>query len=83
MPSLIAILSWIIALYQAWSIGANDESTAPVVSGRTLTINQAVLIGSIFGALGAVFLGPSVQNTIGIGFLNEPLMERAGLFGRS
>jgi ribosomal protein S11 len=37
-------VSWIISLYQAWSIGANDETTAPVVSGRTLTVNQAVII---------------------------------------
>ena len=83
MASFIAILSWAIALYQAWSIGANDETTAPVVSGRTMTTNQAVLIGSIFGTLDAVFLDLNVQKIIGISFLNEPPMECASLFGRS
>jgi PiT family inorganic phosphate transporter len=75
LPTLIAILSWAIALYQAWSIGANDETTAPVVSGKALSINQAVIAGSIIGILGAVFLGSSVQGTIGTGFLNKPLTE--------
>ena len=75
VPSAIAILSWIVALYEAWSIGANDETTAPVVSGRTLTINQAVVVGSIFGILGAVFLGSNVQKTMGTGFLIKPLTE--------
>lgn len=79
MASLIAILSWAIALYQAWSIGANDETTAPVVSGRTLTINQAVITGSILGTLGAIFLGSGVQGTIGTGFLNKPLTEEYAL----
>src|SRR4030042_5161115 len=81
MPSLIAILSWTIAIYQAWSIGANDETTAPVVSGRALTVNQAVIAGSIIGILGAVFLGSSVQGTIGTGFLYKPLTEDYELVG--
>jgi len=71
----MTILSWIIALYQAWSIGANDETTAPVVSGRVLTVNQVVIIGAIVGTLGAVFLGPGVQETVGTGFLYKPLTE--------
>jgi len=75
LPTLITILTWVIALYQAWSIGANDETTAPVVSGRALSINQAVIAGSIIGILGAVFLGASVQGTIGTGFLYKPLTE--------
>ena len=32
MPSPPAILNWVIALYQSWSIGVNDETTAPVVT---------------------------------------------------
>lgn len=75
MLSLITVLSWAISIYQAWSIGANDETTAPVVSGRTLTVNQAVIIGSVLGTLGAVFLGSAVQGTIGTSFLNKPLSE--------
>ena len=75
MQNLSAILSLIVALYQAWSIGANDETTAPVVSGRVLTVNQAVLLGSVFGALGAIFLGSNVQETIGKGFFNKPFAE--------
>ena len=71
--SAVVIASWAIALYQAWSIGANDETTAPVVSGRTLSVNQAVLLGSVIGTLGAVFLGSGVQGTIGTGFFDKPL----------
>ena len=75
MPSIISILSWLVALYQAWSIGANDETVAPVVSGRALTVNQAVIIGSIFGALGAILLGSGVQETIGKGLFMKSLTE--------
>ena len=57
-----------IALYQAWSIGANDETTAPIVSGRVLSVNQAVVAGSIVGMFGAVLLGSNVQGTIGTDF---------------
>jgi phosphate/sulfate permease len=83
VAGLIAILSWIIALYQAWSIGANDETIALIVIGRTLIIKQALYIGSVFGTLGTVFLGPNMQKTIRLVFLNEPLVECASLFVRS
>ena len=79
MSGIIGILSWLVALYQAWSIGANDETTAPVVSGRVLTVNQAVILGSIFGALGAILLGSSVQETIGTGIFNKSLTEESVL----
>ncbi|MCJ7631894.1 inorganic phosphate transporter [Candidatus Bathyarchaeota archaeon] len=38
-----------------------------------MTVNQAVILGSVLGTLGAVFLGSGVQGTIGTGFLNKPL----------
>jgi PiT family inorganic phosphate transporter len=79
LPTLVTILTWAIALYQAWSIGANDETTAPLVSGRTLTVNKAIITGSVLGLLGAVLLGGSVQEAIGTGFLKKPLTEVCAL----
>jgi len=77
--SLLTIANWMIALYQAWSIGANDETTAPIVSGRVLSVNQAVVAGSIVGMFGAVLLGSNVQGTIGTDFLLKPLTESYAL----
>jgi len=49
----IALVAFV--LYNAWSIGSNDETVAPVVSGRSLDVNTAILMGSVAGLMGAVF----------------------------
>lgn len=75
--SLIALVA--LVLYSAWSIGANDETVAPVVSGRSLDINTAILMGSVVGVLGAVFLGENVQKCIGSQLLNQPMATEGAL----
>jgi PiT family inorganic phosphate transporter len=66
----------LITMYKAFSIGANDETTAPAVSGRALTVNKAVLLGSAAGLLGAIILGENVQRTVGADILLTPITER-------
>jgi len=68
-----------LALYTAWSLGANDETTAPVVSGRSLGINEAILMGGIVGIMGAVFLGENVQKCIGSELLLKPITIECAL----
>ncbi len=66
-------------LYNAWSIGANDETMAPVVSGKSLDVNTAVLVGSVVGVMGSVFLGENVQKCIGSELLLQPLTLECAL----
>lgn len=77
MLPTIALVAF--TLYNAWSIGANDETVAPVVSGRSLDINTAILMGSIAGLMGAVFLGENVQKCIGSELLLQPMTVECAL----
>jgi len=74
---LIALVAFV--LYNAWSIGANDETMAPVVSGRSLDVNTAVIMGSVIGLMGSVFLGENVQKCIGSELLLEPMTLECAL----
>ena len=55
-----------IAFYMAWSIGANDvaNSMATAVGSKAITFKQAVIIAGILNFVGAVFVGPTVAETI-------------------
>lgn len=66
-------------LYNAWSIGANDETMAPVVSGRSLDVKTAVILGSVVGLLGSVFLGENVQKCIGSDLLLQSMTLECAL----
>jgi PiT family inorganic phosphate transporter len=76
LPTFLTIA---MALYTAWAIGSNDETIAPVVSGRSLGVNKAIIIGSVFGIIGAIILGESVQKYIGSGILVEPISAESSL----
>ena len=76
LPTL-ALIAFV--LYNAWSIGANDETMAPVVSGKSLDVNTAVLVGSVVGVMGSVFLGENVQKCIGSELLLQPVTLECAL----
>ena len=71
MPTLhqfdyIFAIAMIFAFLDAWNIGANDvaNSFATSVSSRSLTMRQAMMIGTVMEFAGAVGVGARVADTI-------------------
>ncbi len=66
MELLILVLVSALALYMAWTIGANDVANAmgTSVGSGTLTIKKAIMIAAVFEFLGAVLVGAWVSNTM-------------------
>lgn len=64
IPDLFLFLPGLLI---GWVIGANDaaNSMGTAVGSRVRTIREAVLLVSIFGLLGAVFMGGRVAHTLG------------------
>lgn len=67
------IVGLLTAIYVAWSIGANDETVAPLAGSGILSPSSAVILGGISSFLGAVFLGDKVEATIGENLLRGSL----------
>jgi PiT family inorganic phosphate transporter len=65
----ILIISFILSFYVAWSIGANDETMAPIAGSDLSSILVITLIGGIASLLGAIFFGHQVEHTIGTDLL--------------
>jgi PiT family inorganic phosphate transporter len=62
----LLILAFLVALYMAWNIGANDVANAfgtPVGSGA-ITFRWAMILAAIFEFSGAFFAGAEVTDTI-------------------
>ncbi len=61
-----------IALYVAWSIGANDlaNSMGTSVGSKALSLKQAILVAGIFEFLGATLVGVHVTKTIRFGIVD-------------
>jgi len=71
---LVAI---IIGLYMAWNIGANDvaNSMATSVASKAITLRQAIFLAGILTAVGAVFVGGHVTDTVRKGIVDPMLFE--------
>jgi len=54
-----------MAIYIAFSTGANDETMAPLARSGFVKVGMAALLGGIMAFFGAVFLGYKVEETIG------------------
>ncbi|MBI4362011.1 MAG: inorganic phosphate transporter [Euryarchaeota archaeon] len=59
-------LVWVLGLYVAWNIGANDSAKAIGTSLRAhvLSARAALVLMAVFAILGAVVAGPSVSRTV-------------------
>lgn len=75
MAQILLILGLVIALYIAWSIGANDETMANLAGSKFTSITTAVMLGAIMDFLGAVTLGYKVEETISKDLLNCKVTE--------
>ena len=70
---LIYVLSWIIAAGLSFAVGANDcaNSFGTAVGSKTISLNTALILASIFESLGAIFLSGEVGTTIRKGLFEE------------
>ncbi len=64
MENFILILTS-LSMFLAIAIGANDETFAPAIGSKRLSVNQAVLLGGIIVIIGASTLGFKVAKTVG------------------
>jgi PiT family inorganic phosphate transporter len=66
-----------LALYMAWTIGANDVANAmgTSVGSGALTIRRAVIVAGVLELSGALFVGGHVTETVRKGILDTALVE--------
>ncbi len=81
MPiDLFVIGIFVLLLVVAFAIGSNDEAMAPVVGAGVMSVSLAVFLGGFLSALGAIFLGQGVSETVGSDLVHgEDLPEAAVL----
>lgn len=74
---LYAGLATLFGFVMAWGVGANDVANAmgTSVGSKAITVAQAVIIASIFEALGALLAGGEVTSTISSGIINSSLLS--------
>lgn len=67
-----------LALYMAWTIGANDVANAmgTSVGSGALTLASAVVVAGILEFCGAFFVGGHVTDTVRKGILDASFVER-------
>ena len=77
MEFVILLCASLIGFYMAANIGANDLANAmgTSVGSKAITIREAVIISMVANALGAVFAGAHVANTISKGIINPQLFS--------
>ena len=77
----VPLVVWIaggLALYMAWSIGANDVANAmgTSVGSGALTMRNAVIVAAIFELSGAYLAGGHVTDTVRKGILDLSMLSR-------
>ena len=73
METLYLLLGLVFAFYIAWNLGANDAAnpTNTAVGSGAISIKKALIMFSIFAALGAIVQGYMVMKTIGKGVVKD------------
>jgi phosphate/sulfate permease len=64
-PTIIIVVFLIISIMISFGIGGNDETMAPIVGARLLTLKQALIIAFILALAGALILGEGVAKSVG------------------
>ncbi|MDD5454276.1 MAG: inorganic phosphate transporter [Candidatus Ratteibacteria bacterium] len=80
IPLLLLFSGFLMGLYVAWNIGANDvaNSMASAVGAKAITYKQAVVIASILTLVGATFIGSHVTDTIRKGIVDPAFIKDSG-----
>jgi phosphate/sulfate permease len=84
-PLLVVVVAVIASLGMAWALGASSNSPpfAPAVGANALPTMRAAFFIGVFAALGAIFQGGSISETVGQDLINgvsiTPLTAAAGL----
>ena len=82
--ALVAV-AIVASLFTAWTLGANSNSPpfAPAIGANAIPTMRAAFLIGILAALGAVFQGGSISETVGAGLIRgvaiTPLAATAGL----
>jgi PiT family inorganic phosphate transporter len=77
---LIVVAATIVAcVFIGWSIGANDAANcvAAAIGSRKISFRSGILITSLFGFLGAIFIGHRVIKTVGKGIVPLDTLDPA------
>ncbi len=74
---ILLFISFLVGLYVAWNIGANDAANAmgSSVGAKAVTYKQAIVIASILTFIGATFIGSHVTDTISKGIVDPVLIH--------
>ncbi len=67
----IVIALILLALFLSFSIGANDETPAPLAAAGTIKFKNVLILGGIGLAIGTIFLSEEVASTVGKKFVGE------------
>lgn len=65
IAGIIVIVLIILAIALSFSIGANDETSAPLAAAGTLKIRAVLIIGGAAIAFGTIFLSEGVASMVG------------------
>jgi PiT family inorganic phosphate transporter len=69
----IIIVLIILALFLSFSIGANDETPAPLAASGIIKFKYVLILGGIGLAIGTIFLSEEVASTVGEKFLGPSI----------
>ncbi len=74
---LVYVIGIALAFLIAWGLGANDAAnpTECAVGAGVISIKKAILIFSLFAALGGILLGPFVMKTVDRGIVPRELLS--------
>ncbi|MFX1275055.1 MAG: anion permease [Promethearchaeota archaeon] len=69
LSDIIVITLIVLALFLSFSIGANDETPAPLAAAGTLKFKAVLILGGVGLAIGTIFLSEEVASTVGKKFV--------------
>ena len=76
----ILIIFLVLSIIISFSIGANDETMAPLYGSRILNMKQILILAGIFAIAGALLLGEGVSKSVGDSILlldyNDPSISQ-------
>ncbi|MFX1236454.1 MAG: anion permease [Promethearchaeota archaeon] len=71
LSNFIVIFLIILALFLSFSIGANDETPAPLAAAGTIKFKSVLILGGFGLAIGTILLSEEVASTVGKKFIGE------------